>query len=60
MARKRGTFGKLVLVAVLGLAALGAWTVWHTKPARDGYTAAKRTVEKAGKAAEAAGKAWGK
>ncbi len=58
MARKRGTFGKLVVLAVLALAVVGGYTLWHTKPVKDGYSAAKRTVDKAEKAAKAAERAW--
>jgi len=51
MARKRhGLFGRIVMLAILGLALVGGWTIWHAKSARDGYTAAKRTVEKAERA----------
>jgi hypothetical protein len=58
MARKRGAFGKLVLVAVLVLAAIGGYTIWKSKPAQDGYTTAKKTYDKAERAAKAAHKAW--
>jgi len=58
MAKKRGTFGKLLILAVLALAVVGGYTLWHSKPAEDGVSAAKRTAEKAAKAVQAAEKAW--
>jgi hypothetical protein len=58
MARKRGAFGKLILVVVLVLAAVGGYTIWNAKPTQDGISAAKRTADKAEKAAKAAEKAW--
>jgi hypothetical protein len=58
MARKRGTFSKLMVLAVLVLAVVGGYTVWKAKPTQDGISAAKRTADKAEKVAKAAKKAW--
>jgi len=58
MARKRGTFGKLIVLVVLALAVVGGYTIWKAKPTQSGISAAKRTVDKAEKAAKAAEKAW--
>ena len=58
MARKRGSFGKLVVLVVLALAVVGGYTIWKAKPTQDGISAAKRTADRAEKAAKAAEKAW--
>lgn len=58
MARKRGAFGKLMVLVVLALAAVGGYTIWKARPTQDGISAAKRTVDKAEKAAKAAERAW--
>lgn len=56
--RKNGRLAKLMVLCVLGLAAFGAYTIWKAKPTQDGISAAKRTVDKAEKAAKAAERAW--
>jgi len=58
MARKRGTIGKLVVLAVLALAIVGSWTIWKAEATQNGYTTAKKTYNKAEKAAKAAHRAW--
>lgn len=58
MARKRGTIGKFVVMVVFALAAVGAYTIWKAKPTQDGISSAKKTYDKAERAAKAAGKAW--
>ncbi len=39
MARKKGTMKTLIMVAILGLAAYGMWSLWNTE-------GAKKTVKK--------------
>lgn len=56
--RKRGMIGKVLVLAVLVLAVVGAWTIWHTQAAQDGISAAKKAAGKAERAAKAARKAW--
>lgn len=58
MARKRGSFGKLVVLVVLALAVVGGYTIWKAKPTQDGISTAKKTMNKAEKAAKAAERAW--
>lgn len=58
MARKRGAFGKLIILATLVLAVVGGYTIWKAKPTQNGYSAAKKTYDQASRAAKAAHKAW--
>jgi len=58
MARKRGTFGKLVVLAIVVLAVVGAWSIYKTRTAQDGISAAERVAKKTSKAVKAARRAW--
>jgi len=53
--RKRNKLGTMVVAVVLGLAIFGAWTLWQSHG-----RSVTGTVDRAERAAKAAGKAWGK
>lgn len=56
--RKYGMFKKMLLLAVLVLAGVGAHTIWKNRTTQDGLDAAKQTVDKAERAVRAAEGAW--
>jgi flagellar basal body-associated protein FliL len=58
MARKRGSFGKLMVLVVLTLAAFGGYTIWTAKPTQNGIATANGYGAKVEKAAKAAETAW--
>ena len=58
MARRRNIFSKFIILMVLVLAAVGGYTVYNTKTAQDGLSAAQKAASKVEKASKAARKAW--
>lgn len=53
--RKKSRPGTVVVAVVLGLAIFGAWTLWQSHG-----RSVTGTVDRAERAAKAAGKVWGK
>ena len=56
--RRRGVVAKAAILVILALAGVGAWTIWRSRPIRDGIDAAGRAAEQAGRAAKEARRAW--